>query len=139
MNDANLNMSHSNDVDGVSGQLICRCSLRKIDDMPESEPEREPTPFPQSASPVPVLDDHLAFDYHLFCARFADLGRYYLHLSLRTSSDDKYYSGIVLEENDDGKYRREHEANTETVTQPVDLQDYIYLGEKWTFYIPRGN
>jgi hypothetical protein len=140
-NGTNLNMSHSCDTERIGGQISCISSLCKIENMPKIAPTREPTPVSDAAREASKLvgDTHLSFDYHLFCAQFKEPGKYYLHLSMHTTSEDQDRSDIVMEENDDGNYVRTHEAYSGSITQPKKkIDDYIYVGQKWTFYMPKG-
>ena len=112
------------EIQTLNGQLNCIGSLRKIDEMPQN---------PQTAP-----DDHMAFVFNVHKARFNDPGAYFLKAGVRSSVEDKDFSSIKVQKNDDRKFDHAHEVESDIIDteDPVTYADWP--NKKWTFFLPKG-
>ena len=116
----------------LCGRLNYLGSLWKISDMPE---DSDDTPEP----PIIAPDEHMAFEFDFYTAQFTDPGHYKLLLELCGNTEDKDFSEVKVEKNNEGKFDQTYMVDTDVILQDEPMSDVKYEDHKWTFYLPKGN
>ena len=103
----------------------------------EIKPDSEAVAYAEV--PEPELDESdMAFDFNLYNAQLKKPGQYFLRLAVRSSREDKDYSEVQAQKNDEGKYPFTPEVSTDSEVQEEPMSDIKYKDHQWTFYLPQG-
>ena len=102
-------------------------------------PTPEQSPSVDNAEPISAPDEHMALDFDFYNSQFTDPGHYMLRLVVCSSVEDKDFTQIKVEKNNEGKFLQAHKIETDIVLQEEPMSDVKYEDHKWTFYLPKGN
>lgn len=98
-----------------------------------------PPPAPEQSPSVSAPDEHMAFDFDIYNAQFKEPGHYFLRLTVCNSAENRDFSQIKAEKNNDRKVQPTHEVKTDIGAQDEPMSDIKYDDHKWTFFLPKGN